>query len=210
MEEPALLSIWFMGAAMGLTACAATCLPFLGTYAFGQGGGAAAGLSLTGAFLAGKVAAYAVLGGIAGLAGDWLTDALGGTAGTVALTGAAVAAGVWLLVPPKKRPNGCATLQRGRNLPPFVLGFALSLIPCAPLTALLAACALSSSVLTGAGYGFAFGLGAAVTPSLVIIPLLGLFQNKMVEGRLWLAQWGRHGAGLVLIFLGLRQGWGLL
>jgi len=210
MEEPAFFSIWFMGATMGLTACAATCLPFLGTFAFGSGGGGRVALGFTIFFLAGKVSAYTLLGALAGLFGDWLTMVLGGATGTLALAGAAVLAGLWLWRTPKTVANGCSTLQRGRNWPPFILGFALSLIPCAPLSALLTACALSGQAGSGASYGLAFGLGAAVTPSLIIIPLLALFQKQLVDGRVWLARWGRLGAGTVLISLGLRQAMNLL
>jgi thiol:disulfide interchange protein DsbD len=197
-------SVWLLGLTMGLTACTVTCLPFMGTWALGRGDGGGRALRDTGIFILGRIAAYTALGGLAGALGGWLAQTLNGGIGHLFIGIASVAAGLWLLAP-ARRTTPCAAARRGAGTPPFLLGFSLSLTPCAPLASLLAACALSGSTLSGMGYGLAFGLGAALTPLLVLIPLLGLFGAKLREGRPWIVKWVRWGAAGVLVAIGLRR-----
>lgn len=203
MVDPAagLFSAWLLGISLGLTACTVTCLPFMGTWVMGRERGAV--LADTSAFLAGRVLAYAVLGGVAGLAGAWLTTFLQRGVGHFAIGAAAVAAGWWLMAGPSgTSPKGTCGASRRGAAPPFALGFSLSLTPCAPLASLLAFAAQAGSVPWGAAQGFAFGLGAAVTPLLLALPLLGAFASRLRDGRAWLGLRLRQGAGGVLIVLG--------
>lgn len=195
--------VWLLGLSVGLTACAASCLPFMGTWIMGRGSDGRGVLRDTASFLAGKLAAYAALGALAGALGAWLTRTLDSGVGLVFIGAASVWAGVWLLLP--SRSKGCSTSRL--PLPPFALGFSLSLTPCAPLASLLAVGALSGSAWTGLGYGLAFGLGAAVTPLLLIAPLLGRFGAALRDGRPWMGAWLKRGGGVVLIVLGLRRLW---
>lgn len=191
-------TVWLLGVSLGLTACTVTCLPFMGTWVLARG-------TLwrdTGSFLLGRLAAYGLLGLIAGLAGTWLTGVLKHGIGNAVLGAAAVGAGVWLLWGEKRR--SCA-VARGAEAPPFALGFALSLTPCAPLASLLTVCAQGGSAMGGMGYGLAFGLGAAVTPLLIVLPWLGGFGRQLRSGRPWLGVWLRCLSGAVLIALGLRR-----
>lgn len=91
------------------------------------------------------------------------------------------------------------------SLPPLFLGAALSLTPCTPLASLLALAAHAGSAAQGAAYGLAFGLGAAMTPILVLVPLAGRLGRELRSGRAWLARWLLWGAAAVLILLGLRR-----
>lgn len=199
-----LLGVWLLGLSMGLTACTVTCLPFMGAWVLGRGGGNRAALRDTGVFLLGRVTAYSLLGGLAGALGAWLTQALSGGIGNAFIGLASIAAGVWLLLP-QRRTGSCGAARNGAATPPFLLGFSLSLTPCAPLASLLAACALSGGAGAGAGYGLSFGLGAALTPLLVIVPLMGLFGQTLREGRQWLGTWLRWGAAAVLVIIGIRR-----
>ncbi|MGE4280468.1 MAG: sulfite exporter TauE/SafE family protein, partial [Magnetospirillum sp.] len=89
-------------------------------------------------------------------------------------------------------------------LPPLALGAALSLTPCMPLTSLLAAAALSAQPLNGAAMGLVFGLGAAVTPLVIAVPVLGLLGHGLrLQGGIDKAL--RWGGALVLVALGLRR-----
>jgi cytochrome c biogenesis protein CcdA len=54
----------------------------------------------------------------------------------------------------------------------------------------------------GAAYGLAFGLGAAVTPLLLVLPLLGRFATRLKTQQAWLDVWLKRGAGGVLLALG--------
>jgi len=203
-QQVSLLGVWLLGLSMGLTACTVTCLPFMGTWVLGRGGGKRAALLDTGVFLLGRVTAYSLLGGLAGAFGAWLTQALSGGIGNVFVGVASIGAGVWLLLP-SRRSGSCGAARNGAGMPPFLLGFSLSLTPCAPLASLLAACALSGGAMAGAGYGLSFGLGAALTPLLLIVPLLGLFGQGLREGRWWLGSWLRWGAAAVLVAIGIRR-----
>jgi thiol:disulfide interchange protein DsbD len=209
-----LATVWLLGVSMGLTACTVTCLPFMGTWALGRAGGQAEAFLHTGVFLAGRIVTYTLLAALAGAAGLGLAKALGGPWGNAAIGGASVLAGLWLLLRPAQ---SCATVlsaptlrpvqfrRRTDSLPPLFLGAALSLTPCTPLASLLALAAHAGSAAQGAAYGLAFGLGAAMTPILVLVPLAGRLGRELRSGRAWLARWLLWGAAAVLILLGLRR-----
>lgn len=203
-REIGYFAAWGLGLTMGLTACTVTCLPFMGTWVLGRGGSARGALRDTGLFLLGRLFAYGLLGALAGALGGWLAHALDSGIGNAAIGLASIAAGAWLLPPPGRR-QACGALRRAATMSPVLLGFSLSLTPCAPLAALLAACAVSGGGIEGLGYGLSFGLGAALTPLLLLLPLLGLFGDKLRENRPWLVKWTRYGAAAVLIAVGLRR-----
>ena len=200
-ELTGLASAWLLGLSLGLTACTITCLPFMGTWVLAREGSAAWADTL--AFLAGRVSAYTVLGMVAGMAGAWLAATLKGGVGHLAIGLASIAAGIWLLAGPKQ--PGCGVRGKADRLSPFSLGFSLSLVPCAPLASLLAFSAQAGSAPLGAGYGLVFGLGAAVTPLLLVLPLLGRFGEHLRQDRALLGIWLRRGAALVLVALGLYR-----
>ncbi len=217
--QVSLATVWLLGVSMGLTACTVTCLPFMGTWALGRASGRREALLHTGVFLAGRVATYTLLAAIAGAAGLGLAKALGGAWGNVAIGSASVLAGLWLLTSASRRRCAAAAAlpmpaqvlpvkiyrRRSDSLPPLFLGAALSLTPCAPLASLLALAAHAGSAAQGAGYGLAFGLGAAMTPILVLVPLAGRVGRELRSERPWLTRWLLWGAAAVLIGLGLRR-----
>lgn len=202
--ETTFFAIWLLGVSLGLTACTATCLPFMGTWILGRGGSQIEALRDTGLFVSGRIAAYAMLGGIAGGAGVWLSNVLRSGMGNAVIGLVSVAAGVWLFQSGNVH-TPCSVARRVSGTPPFLLGFSLSLTPCAPLASLLAVCAAAGSIRLGAGNGVAFGLGAALTPLLVLLPLINLFGQHLRDNRAWLLRWIRWGAAVVLIILGLRR-----
>ncbi len=197
------LSAWLLGLSVGLTTCTAVCLPYLGTWALGQGRGGRAAAWDTAAFAGGKVAAYGVLGAAAGLLGSQLLNFLKGDIGLWLIGVTAIGAGIWLLLP--RAPHRSCGMRRGERSSPFAMGFALSFTPCAPLAALLAASAGAGDVLQGGLYGLLFGFGAALTPLFVVIPLLGKFGSKLQEGRPWLGPWLLRAGGLVLVLIGANR-----
>jgi len=210
-----LATVWLLGLSMGLTACTVTCLPFIGTWALGRASGPREAVLHTGVFLAGRVLTYTLLAALAGAVGTGLAKALGGTWGNGVIGGVSVLAGLWLIVGDKR--VGCsqrttpATVapvhfrRRRDTLPPLFFGAALSLTPCTPLATLLLLAANSGSAGQGAGYGLAFGLGAALTPIIVLVPLAGRLGREIRAGRGWLGRWLRWGAAVVLCVLGLRR-----
>jgi len=202
--QAGLFSVWLLGVSMGLTACTITCLPFMGSWVLGRGGQRREALVDTAAFLSGRVATYALLGAIAGGLGAWLTDVLASGFGHAAIGVSSIAAGLYLLRPVRVSAP-CGARRRGAQAPPFLLGASLSLTPCAPLASLLAACALAGGAGSGLGYGVAFGLGAAVTPLVFLLPALGFISRQMVGQRQWLAKSLKWGAVFILIAMGARR-----
>jgi cytochrome c-type biogenesis protein len=214
-----LATIWLLGVSMGMTACTVTCLPFMGTWALGRASGRGEAILHTGVFLAGRLLGYTLLAALAGAVGVGLTRALGGNLGNAAIGGASIVAGLWLLV---RRPaSSCSRatapgpqpirLRRQRDsLPPLLMGAALSLTPCMPLASLLALAAHAGDAARGAALGLAFGLGAAMTPILLLVPIAGRLGREIKSGRAWLSVWLLRIAALVLILLGLRRLWPLL
>lgn len=209
-------TIWLLGASMGLTACTVTCLPFMGTWAFGRASGTREAFQHTLIFLGGRVLAYTLLAASAGLAGLGLAKALGGTWGNLAIASVSVMSGLWLVYRARQpaactgttRPSGSQPLhfrRKGDSAPPMALGAALALTPCTPLASLLALAAQSGSAASGAGYGLAFGLGATMSPILILVPLAGRLGRELKLGRGWLGPWMMRLAGMVLIVLGLRR-----
>ena len=206
-------TVWLLGVSMGLTACTVTCLPFMGTWALGRASSTAEAFRHAAIFLAGRLLMYTLLAALAGLAGLGLAKALGGTWGNALIGGASIGAGLWLLFKLPRR--GCtrkrSTVQplrfhgRADAAPPFALGATLALTPCMPLASLLALAAQSGSAASGAGYGLAFGLGAAMTPILILVPLAGRLGRELRAGRPWLSRWLVWVSAAVLILLGIRR-----
>lgn len=204
LPQTTLFAVWLLGLSLGLTACTATCLPFMGTWVLGRGGTQGEALRDTLLFASGRIVAYALLGALAGGAGMWLAAMLNGGAGNLVIGLASVMAGLWLLRPMQAH-QPCGVMRNAGSTPPLLLGFSLSLTPCAPLASLLAVCAAAGSVKLGVANGVAFGLGAALTPLLVLLPLICLFGASLRENRDWLTRWIRWGAAAVLVMLGMKR-----
>ena len=203
-QQTSLFAVWLLGVSLGLTACTATCLPFMGTWVLGRGGSQMQALRDTALFVSGRIIAYSLLGAIAAGAGIWLAQVMRGGTGNLVIGLASIAAGVWLLRSTKAHAP-CSAARSAGGTPPLLLGFSLSLTPCAPLASLLAVCAAAGSVKLGIANGMAFGLGAALTPLLILLPLISLLGKNLRENRGWITRWIRWGAAAVLIMLGLRR-----
>lgn len=203
-QQTTLFTVWLLGVSLGLTACTVTCLPFMGTWVLGRGGTQMQALRDTGLFVTGRILAYTMLGALAAAAGAWLSQVMRGGTGNLVIGFASIAAGVWLLRSAKPH-SPCGVARGAGGTPPLLMGFSLSLTPCAPLASLLAVCSAAGSIKLGMANGVAFGLGAALTPLLVLLPLISLFGKNLRENREWITRWIRWGAAAVLIVLGLRR-----
>jgi len=203
-QQTSLFAVWLLGVSLGLTACTATCMPFMGSWVLGRGGSQFEVLRDTVLFVTGRILAYTLLGAIAAGAGTWLAQAMRGGTGNLFIGAASIAAGVWLLRSANPhRP--CNAARNAGTTPPLLLGFSLSLTPCAPLASLLAVCAAAGNIGWGMANGVAFGLGAALTPLLILLPLINLLGKNLRENREWITRWIRWGAAAVLTLLGVRR-----
>lgn len=196
-----LLTIWLLGITVGLTACTITCLPFIGSWVISKGEGSRSGLKDTFFFTLGKISAYATLGALAGLMGNIILRYLDGNIGHLAIGLVSILTGIWLIYYRNGFKKHCG-LKSKQNMPPFLLGYSLSFIPCPPLATLLAACAVLGSLWQGMLHGFIFGLGAALTPLFIILPILGRLGQQLRSNQPWLKQWLTWFGGSVLMIIG--------
>ncbi len=201
LAQVGLFSVWVLGISVGFTACTASCLPYMGSWVMSRNSGMRGTLMDTGLFALGKIMAYATLGAAAGVMGNVLLQYLKSGIGNVLIGAASVFAGWWLIQHRHSQHRRCGLSQR-QNMHPLLLGFSLSFIPCAPLAALLAACAAAGSAGQGMAYGVVFGLGAALTPLFIILPLLGGFGHELRSRNPWLEKWLVWLGGGVLVVIG--------
>ena len=199
-----------LGLSMGASACALACLPYAGLWVVGRSGGVRTDLVW---FSAGRVAAYTLLAAGAATLGGAVAGTLALGLGQALLGAAAVLAGLWLWREGAAPAPACRARQRsgaGRRWHPFALGAALSLTPCAPLAAVLAHAAQAASARTGLAVGLSFGLGAVLSPLLLLLPALAGARQRLEHA---LARHGRllrRVPAALLILLGavrLAQAW---
>lgn len=199
------LSAFLLGVSLGITACAATCLPFIGTLMLGRADGRSAGLRDAAAFLGGRLLAYTLLGGLAGALGAWFVKGLAEGYGNLAIGGAALLSAVLLINDRRQAHRQCRRQAANARLSPLLLGVALTLIPCAPLASLLATAAGSESGWQGTSIGFFFGLGALLTPMLVLIPATASLARSLCVDQPWLKRLLPWFAAAVLLAIGTRR-----
>jgi thiol:disulfide interchange protein DsbD len=193
-------SVWLLGASLGLTACAATCMPFIGTWVFARADAQAGAWRDTLSFLGGRLTAYALLGGLAGGLGAWFVRELASGIGNLAIGLSAIVSAAWLAWPATAH-SLCQRMKKTNGVSPFLMGATLTLIPCAPLATVLAASAAGGSIGRGAFLGTVFGLGALFTPMLVLIPACAMFGRRLRQHQGWIMPWMTAGAALVLLAL---------
>lgn len=198
--EVSAFSVWLLGASLGLTACAATCMPFIGTWVFARADAQAGAWRDTLSFLGGRLTAYALLGALAGGLGAWFVRELAGGIGNLAIGLSAIVSAAWLAWPATAH-SLCQRMKKANGVSPFLMGATLTLIPCAPLATLLAASAAGGSIGRGAFLGSVFGLGALLTPMLVLIPACAMFGRRLRQHQGWIVPWMTAGAILVLLAL---------
>jgi hypothetical protein len=180
------------------------CIGMCGSFALACGGRA----SHTFAWHAGKILTYALLGALAGFAGDLVP----GPTWVASVVSAALviwfAAGLAGLVPePALRIPGLTQLAtraatRGDLGSRFLFGMATGLLPCGLVYATLGIAVASGSALTGALAMTAFGLGTA--PALAVF---GLGVRRIAGER----PWTRKALAVLVLVAGLwvvfqRQG----
>ncbi|MBU0728698.1 MAG: sulfite exporter TauE/SafE family protein [Proteobacteria bacterium] len=168
------LSIFVLGTISGITVCSFSCLPFLGPFLLSTGQGFKDGVSSTALFIIGKIAAYTVLGCLAGLLGQVLAFESSGAMRFIL--------GVPLIITGLSLPfihkAGCGKCH-GRSISFFGLGLITSLVPCPALTAVFALAAKDGSILNGALYGLSFGSGLIISPLLIIGGGLSVISSKI-------------------------------
>jgi uncharacterized protein len=200
-----------MGLAFGMGPCLLVCFPYLGPVFLGLPDGTRASWRVLLPHSLGRICAYTAYGATAGQVGGWAGQAMG--AETIrAVTGlAALAVGIALLLRAPScrcRPMERHTLSDG-VLPGglFLMGAAMTLTPCGPLSAVMVAAAAGGSAIWGGMLGVSFGLGATLIPALVFGVGLAHLSQRL---RARLGEWRRPveaASALLLIACGVSGLW---
>ncbi|MCW8956069.1 MAG: sulfite exporter TauE/SafE family protein [Gammaproteobacteria bacterium] len=212
------------GLAFGAGPCNVTCLPYLGPV-FMRGDGVGQSWRILLPFTLGRLSGYSMLGFIAGMAGQVITELMQSSVAGWILGIAAILVGLNLMLS-KKSHKSCHThaqqeqtvrfthptmtqTQKQLPAPLFMMGAGMALNPCVPLTAILAAAAASGSSAMGLGLGLTFGLGAVVIPTFIFGLVIAHFGAELKQH---IGSWSRHVdkvSGSLLILLGIftAVGW---
>jgi sulfite exporter TauE/SafE len=160
--------------------CLLSCSPVLITYVAGSGKRLAGVLKDIFVFLSGRLSAYIILGAVAGASGALLKTLSGPAAAAFFRPlGGAVAVFFGIIVLFDKGYPSCECVtprQKAFNYGGlFALGFAVGMMPCAPLVALLFEIALMSrGAFDGAAYASSFGIGTFLSGMAVVGATAGI------------------------------------
>ena len=211
------LQLFGIGFSFGIAGpCLFFCTPVLAAYIAASQKSPRELLSRISLFLTGRIAAYLILGYLAGLSGEFLRRVMNSwdlhhysklAAGIISIM-----LGIIILLRKDRCADRCAN-ESGKSRSSFgflVFGFLIGCAPCGPLAALLVEIALmSKSALQGSVYALSFGLGTFLSGLLVagsVAGLLSLIPAKLLKfekGRLIF----RIICAALLISLGLSLLW---
>lgn len=202
------------GLVYGLAVCTATCLPYVASYIAGTGADFRKGVIITAFFNSGRIASYAIIGGLVGLFSSLFRLFVSSSAispfqiySSLAFGIVTIIIGSYILLTLKSRPacNSQHTkkidLNRktgrfGFDFGAFSLGLSRGLIICPPLIALLIYSLPFSSPVGSVGLAVLFGLGTTISPILLLGGLTGWLLNKAPLLRKWISI---AGAGILIV-----------
>jgi thiol:disulfide interchange protein DsbD len=207
------------GLIYGLAVCTASCLPYIASYIAGIGAGFRKGIAVTFIFNSGRVAGYALIGGLVGLFSGLFRLFVSNAAispfqiySSLAFGIVTIIIGASIILKYRSRsscdcnlPNSESLVTQGKtgrfgfDFRAFSLGLSRGLILCPPLIALLIYSLPFSTPIGSVGLAVLFGLGTALSPMLLLGGVTGWLFNKASLFRKWVSI---AGAG-ILIVLGI-------
>ena len=211
ISNPYLASL-ALGLIYGFTVCTSSCLPYLASYIAGIKAGFRKGVTITAIYNTGRIAAYAVVGTIAGLLKTLVDDAFFETYQTifsVIFAIAIIAIGVSIFFKKGSSCDTCVpeTVEPKRGLKgfwqkfdfrAFVMGFTKGIVLCPSLVAFLLY-ALANYQANSTVLAILFGLGTALSPMLILAAVVGWLLEKAPLFRKWTSILG----AVVLVLLGV-------
>ena len=205
------LASFALGLLYGFTVCTSSCLPYLASYIAGIKAGFRKGLTITAIYNTGRIAAYAVIGTIAGLLRTLVDKAIFETYQTVFSAIFAVVViviGISILfkkgscstcVPENFEPQkGLEGFRQHFDVRAFFMGFSKGFVLCPPLVAFLLY-ALTNYQANCTVLAVLFGLGTALSPMLILAAVVGWLLEKAPLFRKWTSILG----AIALILLGV-------
>jgi sulfite exporter TauE/SafE len=209
ISNPYIASLAF-GLLYGFSVCPSACLPYVASYIAGIKAGFRKGVAVTAIYNVGRIAAYAVIGSIAGLLKSFVSDAFFETYQTlfsiifgvvVILIGISIffkKSSCSTCVPKKVEPRGgLEAFRQHFDVRAFFMGFSRGFVLCPPLVAFLLY-ALTNYEANYTVLAALFGLGTALSPMLILAGVVGWLLEKAPLFRKWTSILG----GVVLVLLG--------
>jgi len=185
LEYSAFLSIFIIGLSYGATACMFSCMPFLSPLLVSNSSNTKEALGVILPFSMGRIFSYTLIAVVAYLSSAWVKEMLeNNQLFTLILGSSTILMGIYMLYKSFYGKNVCSSskpLVQRSNLNKFgffTIGATMSVNPCAPILALLAVAANSSSLANTIGFGLFFGLGAV----LFSIIFYGFIVSTFIKG----------------------------
>jgi sulfite exporter TauE/SafE len=203
------VSAILLGLFYGLTFCTSVCLPYVVSYIAGIGAGFKKGVVVTTIYNSGRIAAYAVIGGVTGLLRTVVSEEFFlsyQNYASIAFGAAILFIGASILLrKPKEvcmteepRGLGASKFTQRFDVRAFSMGFTRGMILCPPLIALLLY-AVTFTEVNSIILAVLFGLGTAISPLIFLGGATGWLLNRAPLLRKWIVKIG----GTLLIVLGL-------
>ncbi|MGB9841955.1 MAG: sulfite exporter TauE/SafE family protein [Candidatus Bathyarchaeales archaeon] len=203
-----------IGLLYGLAFCTSSCIPYVASYIAGVGADFRRGVIVTLTYNIGRVAAYAVIGSLAGILSSIFRFVVDESAiatfqnyALYVLAAVTIAIGVNIILKSKSASQNCAfdvnaDLARQRekiDTHAFLLGFSRGLIICPPLAMLLLYAIPFGSPFDSSILPVLFGIGTTISPILLLGGVTGWLLNKAPLFRRKISMIG----GATLILLGI-------
>ncbi len=205
-----------VGLLYGTVFCTSSCLPYLASYIAGIGADFRKGITTTLVYNLGRVAAYALIGGLIGILSGVFQFVVDESSLTVfqqyssyAFSIVTIIIGITILWKSRSASHDCnpecaknfgSKKIWGRfDLRALSLGFSRGLIVCPPLAALLLYSVPFGAPIDSFAVAVLFGLGTSLSPMLLLGGVTGWLLNKAPLFRKWLAIAG----GGMLVVLGV-------
>jgi len=209
MIKPELAKELFVtGFTLGWGPCLAYCGAILVPYLAGTKTSWIEGLKGSIVLSAGRLAAYVLLGAVAGLSGRIISYLyyIGNFRFYVRLLAGAVVLvlGISTMAGKGRMGNFCKALRERDRVSLLSLGFLIGLSPCAPLMGVLTYLILKcNTVLDGIVYGLAFGIGTTLSPIVILGTVSGILPTKIfVSPKIYL--WFQRICGAIIIYFAFR------
>ena len=208
ISNPYLASL-ALGLLYGLTFCTSVCLPYIASYIAGIKAGFRRGITVTAVYNSGRIAAYAVIGTVAGLFQAFLSDTFFATYQkyssiifglVVIVIGISIfykkAPGKTCIIKSPETQGILSGVKQRFDVRAFSMGFTRGFVLCPPLVGLLLY-AVTVSQANCTLLAVLFGLGTALSPLLFLGGAVGWLLEKAPLFRKWISILG--GAALVLL-----------
>lgn len=185
MELTTFFSIFIIGLSYGATACMFSCMPFLSPLLVSNSTNTKQALGIILPFSLGRIFSYTIIAIVAYLSSVWVKQMLDDNQVFSVILGlSTISMGIYLLYKSFKSASSCGhsapivKKPKLNKLGFFTIGATMSINPCAPIMALLAVAANSSSIYNSIGLGLFFGLGAVIFS----IIFYGFILSKVIKG----------------------------